>query len=40
MALGGNVPEAEKSMGFGGAYNRISADLTGAMMDWKKALGS
>ena len=40
MALSGDVAGAEKSMGFGGAYSSISADLTGAMMDWKKALGT
>ena len=39
MALSGNVPAAEKSLAAGGAYSNISADLTGAMMDWKKALG-
>ena len=40
MALSGNVAAAEKSMAVGGAYGNISADLTGAMMDWKKALGT
>ena len=40
MALSGNVAAAETSMGAGGAYSNVSADLTGAMMDWKKALGS
>ena len=40
MALSGNVAAAKQSMGAGGAYSNISADLTAAMMDWRKALGS
>lgn len=38
-ALSGNVAAAGKSMVGGGAYYTVSMDLTGAMMDWKKALG-
>lgn len=40
MALSGQKAEAEKSMATGGLYRKASADLTDAMMQWRKALGA
>jgi len=40
LALSGQKAEAEKCMAFGGSYRKASADLTTAMMAWKKAIES
>lgn len=37
LAVAGKKPEAEKLMGLNGDFATISAQLTGALMSWKKS---
>ena len=37
LAIAGKKPEAEKLMGLNGDFANISAQLTGALMGWKKS---
>ncbi len=40
LALRNQKAEAQKRMDYGGSFAKASTDLTLAMMDWKKTLGS
>jgi hypothetical protein len=39
LVLAGKKSDAERMISFGGEYANISAELTLAMMEWKKSLG-
>jgi hypothetical protein len=38
LVLAGKKDDAERMMSLGGEYAKVSAELTTAMMDWKKSL--